>query len=135
MSLRVKPLPGRFLTALALAAAFLLGMLSGLSLALPGRSFRERIEEGFGPLLDRPQTRFAPGFREEVFRALPLGATESQVLKALGPPLDRRDCAYGTVCWDYSFPAAIDASFFPRVLRFDRSGRLSDRIMGFALGD
>lgn len=125
----------RLVVATALAASFLVGLLSGLSLALPGRSFRERIEEGFGPLLDQPQTRVAPAFREEVFRSLDWGTTQSQVRKALGPPLGRRDCSDGTVCWDYSTAAASDASHFVRVLVFDSSGRLMRRHMGFVLGD
>lgn len=125
----------RLLFVAALVTSFLIGLLSGLSLTLPGRSFRERIEEGFGPLLDQPQTRFAPSFREEVFHSLAMGTTQSQVLVALGPPLSRRDCTRGTVCWDYSTAAASDASHFVRVLIFDSSGRLVQRYMGFVLGD
>jgi len=125
----------RLLIVIAFMASFLIGLLSGISLTLPGRAFRERIEEGFGPLLDQPQTRFAPLFREEVFRALDMGSTQSQVLMALGSPLSRRYCSGGTVCWDYSTAAASDASHYVRVLVFDGSGRLVRRHMGFVLGD
>jgi hypothetical protein len=125
----------RLMISTALVASLLVGLLSGLFLALPGRSFREIIEEGFGPLLDQPQTRFAPAFREEVFRSLDKGATQHQVLKALGPPLSRRYCSDKTVCWDYSTAAASDTSHFVRVLIFDSSGHLVQRRMGFVLGD
>jgi hypothetical protein len=119
----------------ALAASFLVGLLSGLSLALPARSWSERIAEGFGPLLDQPQTRFAPAFREEVFRSFAEGSAQPQMLKALGPPLSRRHCSEKTVCWDYATAAAADTSHFVRVLIFDGSGRLVRRRMGFVLGD
>ena len=115
--------------------SFALGMYSGLTLALPGRTFREKLEEGFCPLLDQPQTRFSESFREEVFRSLAIGSTETEVREALGTPLNRRDCAEGTTCWDYSAPAASDASHYVRVLLFDRSGHLERRYMGFVLGD
>jgi hypothetical protein len=107
----------------------------GLSISLPGRSSRETLEESLGPLLDRPHTKFAPGFREDRFRSLPLGCTESQVLRALGPPLGTRFCPDQMICWDYSGAAASDASYFPRVLVFDDSRRLVHRHMGFVLGD
>jgi hypothetical protein len=125
----------RLMFATAWAALLLVGLLSGLFLALPGRSFREAMEEGFGPLLDQPQTRFAPAFREEVFRSFDMGSTQPQILKALGPPLGRRYCSDKTVCWDYSTAASSDASHFVRALIFDSSGRLVHRHMGFVLGD
>lgn len=118
-----------------LVSSFLMGLLSGISLTLPGRSLKERIEESLGPLLDDPQTSFAPSLREEVFRSLHIGSTQAQVLAALGPPLSRRNCSAGTVCWDYSTAAASDSSHFVRVLVFDGSGRLMHRHMGFVLGD
>ena len=120
---------------LALLFAFAAGLLWGLSLALPGRSSREKLEEGLGPLVDRPQTQFAPALREEVFYSLPLGSSKSQVLRDLGPPLGSRVCPNGTICWDYSAAAASDASYFVRVLVFDGSGSLVRKRMGFVLGD
>lgn len=125
----------KFLLASTLFVFFLAGLLSGLSLTLPGRSLREMIEEGFGPLLDQPLTRFAPTFREEAFLSFDKGYSQSEVLKALGPPSGRRYCSAGTVCWDYSTAAASDSSHFVRILVFDGSGRLVRRHMGFVLGD
>lgn len=125
----------RLLVGFALLSTFAAGLLVGLSLALPSRSFKEKLEEGLGPLVDRPQTQFAPALREEVFRSLPFRSTESQVLRALGPPLGSRVCPNRMICWDYSGAAASDASYFPRVLVFDNSGRLVRRRMGFVLGD
>jgi hypothetical protein len=119
----------------ALIVSFVLGSLSGLTLALPGRSLAEAVEEGCGPLLGRPQTRFASSLRDEAFRSLPLGATEAGVLAAVGSPLGRRSCSRATTCWDYSSPMNSDANYLRRTLVFDRSGRLVDRYMGFVLGD
>jgi hypothetical protein len=118
----------------ALIASFLAGMMSGFSMALPGRSFWETLEEGLGPYIDEPQTKFAPTLRDEVFRSISIGSTKSQVMAALGPPLSYRYCSDETICWDYSFPYNSDASYVRRTLLFDRSGRLVDRCMALCWG-
>jgi hypothetical protein len=118
-----------------LVASFLVGVLTGLSVALPGRSILEMIEEGIGPYIDTPQTQYAPAFRGEAFHSISFGSTESQVASVLGPPLGRRYCSDGTICWDYTFPYNADASYLRRTLVFNSSGRLVDRYMGFVLGD
>jgi hypothetical protein len=125
----------RLFSYLIFLGTFAVGVVVGLGLALPDRSLLEVLEEGFGPWIDRPQTEFAPSLREEAFRALPLGITESQTLAALGPPLGSRACSDRAVCWDYSAPGASGASYFPRVLVFDASGHLIERYMGFVLND
>lgn len=41
-------------------------------------------------LVQRPRTRYAPGFSEEQFEALRIGATTHDVISILGEPLSRR---------------------------------------------
>jgi hypothetical protein len=121
--------------ACGLGLLFFCGILLGISLALPGRSFWEALAEGLGPYFEKSQTRFAPALQEEVFSTIPLGSSQGRVLSLVGPPLSRRYCSHGTICWDYSLPYNSDASYLRRTLIFDRSGRLVNRYMGFVLGD
>jgi len=77
-----------------------------------------------------PQTTFAPGFKEELFRGLKIGTAQTEVTRVLGPPLatrevENRDKTTVTV-WYYSEPLA--KSFKHRALIFDRSQRLIEKV-------
>jgi outer membrane protein assembly factor BamE (lipoprotein component of BamABCDE complex) len=126
----------RLILLATVVAAFLGGLVSGLYLALPSRSFAEVLQEGLGPHLDGvTQTQFAPSLQEETFRSLPLGSTAAQVVTALGRPLGQRDCYDGATCWDYSSPMNSDTGYLRRTLVLDRSGHMVERYMGYVLGD
>src|SRR3989442_14634433 len=80
--------------------------------------------------ISRPQTRFASGFNEKVFRGLELGTSPKDVTRVLGPPLATREVENldktTVTVWYYSEPLA--KSFKHRALVFDRSQRLVQKV-------
>src|SRR5262249_11417542 len=70
----------------------------------------------------RPQTRYAAGFDERTFVSMPLGLTADEVVRRLGPPLQKKEDPDGTAVWYYS--EGLSKNFAHRALVIDQSGRL-----------
>jgi hypothetical protein len=79
----------------------------------------------------------APGFSEETFLAIPLGATEAEVVSRLGEPLERWNRWSPSGTWDASYwsyrKRGGSGSAFHAVLIFSPQGRLTDRNLEFYL--
>ena len=79
----------------------------------------------------------APGFSEEAFLAIPLGATEAEAVSRLGEPLERWNHWSPSGTWDASYwsyrKRGHSASAFHAVLIFSPQGRLTDRNLEFYL--
>lgn len=78
------------------------------------------------PLIEEHDSKYAPGYREEVFRALALGATGAGVARLLGRPLLTKQFSDGSTCLVLHPPwRAVRQLFCPgsRV----RSARCPDR--------
>jgi len=52
-----------------------------------GHDWAAAIGERLFPLIEKHDTQYAPGYREEIFRGLALGITETEVARLLGQPL------------------------------------------------
>lgn len=79
------------------------------------------------PIVYDEKTRYAPGYSEVAFDALSYGSTEGDVLKALGPPLSRREISGDRVILHYSEQLSQTDNYLVRNLVFDAGGRLIDR--------
>src|SRR6266850_1069661 len=73
----------------------------------------------------RPQTRYASGFSERAFASIPVGTSAEEVLRLLGPPLQRKKMSNGTTVWYYS--EGLSKNFDHRALVFDSGGRLINK--------
>jgi hypothetical protein len=94
----------------------------------------EAIGERVLPLIEKHDTEFAPRYREEVFRKIPLGIAEAEVTRLLGPPLQTKQFFDGTTCWYYTRHGERFASYFVRILEFDQKGILIARRHYFYAG-
>lgn len=79
------------------------------------------------PLLLEERTTYAPGFREEAFRALRNGMTETDIRQALGDPLSTRSLADGRKILYYSEQATPTDNYLMRLVILDGPGRLLER--------
>jgi outer membrane protein assembly factor BamE (lipoprotein component of BamABCDE complex) len=73
----------------------------------------------------RSQTRYASGFSERAFASLPDGTSSEEVLRLLGPPLQRKEISNGTTVWYYS--QGLSKNFDHRALVFDSGGRVINK--------
>src|SRR5215210_700468 len=94
----------------------------------------DAVGERILPLVEKHDTQYAPSYREDVFRALALGISKAEVIRLLGPPLRAKQFPDGNVCWYYTRHGELFASYFVRVLEFDRRGVLIARRHYFYLG-
>lgn len=99
-----------------------------------GGSWLTAVGERILPLIEKHDTKYAPGYREEVFRTLEPGATESEVVLLLGRPLLTKQFSDGNTCWYYTRHGERFASYFVRILEFDRRGVLIARRHYFYVG-
>lgn len=99
-----------------------------------GDDWLSAVGERILPLIEEHDTQSAPGYREEVFRALAFGAAEADVARLLGPPLLTKQFSDGSTCWYYTRHGERSASYFVRVLEFDQRGVLIARRHYFYLG-
>lgn len=96
---------------------------------LPPRSssWREALGEAVLPLLDKHDTEYAAGFKEEIFRSLEMGITQDDVKRRLGEPVSMKTFPDGDTCWYYSRHGVTSKSYFVRLLEFDDKGLLVAR--------
>jgi hypothetical protein len=99
-----------------------------------GDGWLEAAGERILPLIDKHDTEYAPGYREEVFSKVALGVTEAEVARLLGPPLQTKQFSDGTTCWYYTRHGERFASYFVRILKFDQQGILIARRHYFYVG-
>ena len=99
-----------------------------------GGDWLAAVGERILPLIEKHDTKYAPGYREEVFRALTLGDTEAEVARLLGRPLLTKQFSDGTTCWYYTRRGERFTSYFVRVLEFDQRGILIARRRYFYVG-
>lgn len=90
-------------------------------------SWREAVGELILPLIEKHDTEYAPGYREEVFRALKPGMTQKRVAQLLGQPLLTKRFPDGITCWYYTRHGKRSENYFVRVLEFDGQGILLAR--------
>lgn len=96
-----------------------------------------RLGEAVLPHLDPGDTEYAPGFDDEAFLSIPIGAPEDEVLQKLGLPLAKKSFSepimqqsfpgHHTV-WYYSQHGPSSKSYFVRALLFDEQGRVARRL-------
>jgi len=99
-----------------------------------GDGWLAAVGERILPLIEKHDTKYAPGYREEVFRELELGATESEVARLLGQPLLTKKFPDGHTCWYYTRHGQRFASYFVRILEFDQRSVLVARRHYFYVG-
>ena len=96
-----------------------------------------RVGEAVLPHLDPGDTEYAPGFDEEAFVRIPIGATEGEVLQKLGEPLAKKSFSEPLMqqsfqgphtVWYYSQHGPSSKSHFVRALLFDQQGRVARRL-------
>lgn len=90
-------------------------------------SLKEAVGDAVLPLLDGHDTEYASGFKEEVFRSIPIGSSQEEVKRELGEPLSRKTFADGNTCWYYSRHGKKSKSYHIRVLEFGPDDRLAAR--------
>lgn len=90
-------------------------------------SLSAALGELLWPLITKHDTEYAPGYSEEVYRSLKLGARQEAVEQALGPPLKAKEFPDGLTYWYYSRHGQRFDSYFVRILGFDQDGRLVTR--------
>lgn len=90
-------------------------------------SWRYRLSQRLLPLLYNHDTRYAPGYKEEVFQTLRSPASQDEVHALLGQPLAKRRLADGRWMWHYSEPGPKTQDFVLRILEFGADGRLLKR--------
>lgn len=86
------------------------------------------------PLIEKHDTEYAIGYREEVFRTIDLGASEARVFQRLGPPLLVRHFSDGSTYWYYTRHGKRLPSYFVRILGFDQKRSLIARYHYFYIG-
>ena len=69
------------------------------------------------PVFFPDTTVYAPNFQEDAFRKLGLGVDKQEVIRSLGPPLERDTCE-GLERWRYS-QSASDSHYRVRELVFE----------------
>lgn len=83
------------------------------------------------PFLDGGgDTAYAPGFREDAFRSLPVGADLATAHRAVGAPLDQSRYG-GETYWYYSRHGPRSKSYFLRILIFDQTEHLTHKLAYF----
>lgn len=96
-----------------------------------------RLGETVLPHLDPGDTEYAPGFDEETFLGIPIGAPEDEVLQKLGAPLAKKSFSEPLMqqsfpgphtVWYYSKHGPNSKSYFVRALLFDQQGRVARRL-------
>jgi|GEM_PF-1810967 len=96
-----------------------------------------RFGEAVLPHLDPGDTEYAPGFDEEAFLRIAIGAPEDEVLQKLGPPLAKKSFSEPIMqqsfpgphtVWYYSQHGPSSKSYFVRALLFDQQGRVARRL-------
>jgi len=90
-------------------------------------SWKEAIGEAVLPLIDKHDTEYAAGFKEDVFRSLKMGISQVDVKTRLGEPLSTKSFPDGNTCWYYSRHGTKSKSYFVRLLEFDAKGVLVAR--------
>ena len=90
----------------------------------PGQSWRHKAGQLLLPWLYSHDTRYAPLYPEEAFRAVRAGATEEEIRTALGDPLDRTRLEDGRILWHYTKPGPQTQDFLVRIVEFDAARRV-----------
>lgn len=95
------------------------------------RSFLFSLGQTILPIVCRERTVYAPGYREESFRSLKLGTSESELRRVLGEPLLRRAFPDGVTVLYYSKQATGTDNYLLRNVVLDANGRCLERQMEF----
>jgi len=77
-------------------------------------SRKEALGEAVLPLLNKHDTEYAAGFKEEIFRSLEMGITQDDVKRRLS----MKTLPDGDTCWYYSRHGVTSKSYFVRLLEF-----------------
>lgn len=91
------------------------------------QSWRYRVGQVILPLIYSHDTRYAPLYKEEVFRSVPMGASEADIRALLGEPLSKSRTSRGHELWHYSVAGPKTQDFQLRILEFGEDGRLQGR--------
>lgn len=101
---------------------------------------RARLREFILPLLEPEDTVYAPGFNEDAFSRVGVGATAQEVLGSLGEPLRkksfpevimRQSCSTGCTVWYYSRNGPRSKNFRIRAIEFDDEARVVRKFRQF----
>lgn len=90
----------------------------------PSCSWNASLGELLWPLIEEHDTEYAPGYSEQAFRSLKLGAEQHAVEQALGAPLEVKQFSHGEIYWYYSRHGERSENYFVRILVFDEQKRL-----------
>jgi hypothetical protein len=82
-------------------------------------------------------TRYATGFKEDVFLSLPMGVSQDEVIQKLGAPLEKWDHwndkgVHDRTFWAYSKRESLGSTHY-RVLIFSPAARLVEREVDYYL--
>lgn len=91
---------------------------------ISARYWREKIGSVVLPLIAEHDTELAPGYREDAFDSLRLGASREDVEELLGAPIKTWRFSGGEV-WSYSRAGSKGGFYFERIVRFDSTGTLT----------
>ncbi|MBN2383244.1 hypothetical protein JXQ70_10210 [bacterium] len=94
-------------------------------------SFIIKVLDKVAPLIYNHDTKYAVGYKEDVFQSLKMGLTQYEVKKLIGEPLTERKNDKGDIIWHYSEPGKKYDHFYNRVLIFDINGKLIERYSEF----
>jgi len=104
--------------------------------------WQARLGEVVLPLLSPGDTEYAPGFSQQAFDRIKIGAREQEVLENLGEPLFRKSfpepimkesCPNGCSVWYYARHGPRSKSYFVRAFEFDGEGRLARKFREYGL--
>jgi len=96
-------------------------------------SWSPSLGELLWPLIEEHDTEYAPGYSEQAFRSLKLGAEQHTVEQALGSPLEVKLFPDGEIYWYYSRHGERSENYFVRILVFDEQKRLLEKRHSFYL--
>ena len=94
------------------------------------RWWKEKIGNVVLPLINTQDTEYAPGYTERAFDSLRLGASQDDVERQLGPPLQVWS-SFGCESWSYSRPATTRSNYYQRNVHFDSTGALVRKYRNF----
>ncbi|GJL93571.1 hypothetical protein [Hyphococcus sp.] len=100
-------------------------LLLVLAIVSPMVRYHYGVKDSIASLLLSTQTDWAPGFSEEAFDSIEIGATGDQVLSQFGEPLRIWPGAFpddGSAGWSYTWQSTESSNHHHRQIIFDRAG-------------